>query len=113
MHIATTIFTLFILLTTTLNAQEIATFKIFESQLFESKITIIYETGKSDIISLKNISILSNLPKEEILKSQIDNQKTITKELNQMKEKGYSISQMSMSGESHITTLILFTKKED
>lgn len=101
---------LFLFFTTIIKAQEIATFKIFESQLFESKITIVYETGQNTVIPLEKLSLISS-SKEEMLKIEIKNQKIITKELNKMKKKGYSISKISMSGENHRTTFIIFTKE--
>lgn len=104
-------FILFLSSTLVLNAQQLATFKIFESQFLDSHITIVYENGKSKVIDLESVSFLSLSSDEDVLTSKIKNQKIITEELNKMKNKGYSISTMSMSGESHQTTLIIFIRE--
>lgn len=69
-----------------------ATMRVSELNKANSLITIVYEDGKSEIIELEGIG-LAGLNHAKLL----ENQKTITKTLNEMAEKGYELLSESTS----------------
>ena len=106
---------LFVLIVISAQAQSVnkyATARIFESQSKElSRMVLVYETGESEIIPLKNWkpSFGSALSNNDIL---IENQKVITQYLNKMSEKGYEVTNMTSTGDpTYLFTSIVFTKK--
>ncbi|MCK5027996.1 MAG: hypothetical protein KAR57_00075 [Bacteroidales bacterium] len=105
---------LFVLIAISAQAQKInkyASARIFESQSKElSRMVLVYETGESEIIPLKNWKAFGNaLSNNDIL---IENQKVITEHLNKMSEKGYEVKNMTSTGDpTYLFTFIVFTKK--
>ena len=88
-----------------------ATARIFESQSKElTRMSIVYETGESEIIPLKNWKPFGKaLSNNNIL---IENQKVITKHLNKMSEKGYEVKNMTSTGDpTYLFTSIIFIKR--
>lgn len=103
----------FLFITIRINAQSNrqATARIFETQSKElSRIVLVYETGESEVIPLKNLKFFGSASSTN--KILIENQKTINKLLNDMSEKRYEISKMTSTGEDYLYTFIVFTKKE-
>ena len=85
-----------------------ATARVIEgSQKEVSRITLTYETGETELIQLSALKFLQPSSTNENL---LENQKLITKMINDMVAKGYTISKMSSSGEGFINTWILFEK---
>ena len=107
--------TMFFMVTLSSHAQinKQATARIFESPSKElSRIVLVYETGESQIIPLRNWRQLAGSTSftNEV---RVDNQKTINQLLNDMGEKGYRVLEMSNSIDTNfIHTFIIFTKEE-
>ncbi len=83
-----------------------ATARIIEST-GPSLISLTYEDGKSEIIPLQKLRLMGNSTT-----TIVENQQLINKMLNTMSEKGYEVTQMSVSGENFLYTFIVFSKKE-
>lgn len=101
-----------LLVTALVNAQSasLATARISESTSTHlSRIALVYETGKTEIIQLESLHSLSLGKSNE---AHLQNQTTITKLINDMAEKGYEISHMTSTFESHLYTFIIFKKRD-
>lgn len=87
-----------------------ATAKIIESTsgVF-SRISFVNEKGESQSIPLQKLKMMGSNLNDSIM---MENQRTITKFLNEKREMGYEISQLSTSGENLLYTFIVFTRKE-
>lgn len=87
-----------------------ATARIFESgNKNHSRITLVYETGESEIIQLEPWNSFSL---EKSNEAHIQNQTTINKLINGMAEKGYEISHMTSTFEGFLYTFIVFNKRD-
>lgn len=105
------LFTLFSLRTAfAQSGQKLATARIIEGSSVElSRMVIVYETGTSEVIPLKNIKLFSGTASAaEVL---LENQTVITRVLNEMSAKGYELMQMSGGGENMFQNLFVFSKR--
>jgi hypothetical protein len=103
----------FCLLFSKINAQssgKIATAKIVESgSAVLSRISFVNEKGESQTIPLQKLKMMGGNLNDSIM---VENQKIITRFINEKKELGYEIKQLTSSGENFVYTLIIFEKKD-
>lgn len=89
---------------------KIATAKIIESgSAVLSRISFVNEKGESQTIPLQKLKMMGGNLNDSIM---VENQKIITRFINEKKELGYEIKQLTSSGENFVYTLIIFEKKE-
>ena len=69
-----------------------------------SRITIVYETGKSEVINLSDLNFMSNTKLNECV---LENVTTITTFLNNLSKMGYKL--VAMNSESVNTNIIIST----
>jgi len=103
----------FCLIFSKINAQssgKIATAKIVESgSAVFSRISFVNEKGESKTIPLQKLKMMGGNLNDSIM---VENQKIITRFINEKKELGYEIKQLTSSGENFVYTLIIFEKKD-